>query len=386
LIVQCPNCGASSPDDKRFCSDCGALLDANFGAIKQYLDANLRREIQASLREDFRDQKLVQLETTEAIAEKLTSWAKLFAFFVGIPIFLALTLFGWLGFKSYSDFSKAISNATAEISVALKEAQELKKHADQIGTEYSKLDKQLQETSALAGQVSELSQKVSQIEEEIKSAPAAKISENTLSTLRSFQKYVEQLGFKSKNRAPMLLDTKDVTPGNGATSFNDDNNTMIIMTKHAEDLQLILESYVAHVLRSQANFSEAAYSWEAGVPFFAAYNGISAYLACSFLNDPKIAYRHASLSESIKQPSRIAVAEQGIEFWGGLFWDIRTLLTQPVADRLVASSWLATQPPQNAADFPDQLVKTLLDTYKSTSDSKNLERLRETLQTRSFKT
>jgi hypothetical protein len=383
--VQCPNCGASSPDDKRFCSDCGALLDANFGAIKQYLDANLRREIQASLREDFRDQKLVQLETTEAIAEKLTSWAKLFAFFVGIPIFLAVTLFGWLGLKSYSDFSKAVSDATGEISVALKEAQDLKIHADQIGTEYAKLDKQLQETNALAGQVSELSQKVSRIEEEIKSAPGAKISESTLSTLRSFQKYVDQLGFNIKNRAPITLDTKDVILGGGVADFWEDSNKMTIMTKYAGDLELILEDYVEHVLRSQANYSQAPYSGNAGVPFFAVYRGIGAYLACSFLNDPKIAYRDTSLSGSIKQPSRITFEEQGIEFWGGLFWDIRNLLTQPMADRLVVSSWLATQPPQNVADFPDQLVKTLLETYKSTSDGKNLERLRETLQTRSFK-
>jgi F0F1-type ATP synthase membrane subunit b/b' len=385
MPLQCLNCGTPNPDEKRFCGDCGALLDVNLGAVKQYLDGNLRREIQATLREDFRDQKLVQLETTEAIAEKLTSWAKLLGFFVGIPIFLTLSLLGLLGFKSYSDISKAIGDATNKISATLQEAQKLKDHADQISAEYAKLDTQLQDTSKLAAQVRELSQKVNRIEEDIKSAPSAKVTENTLRTLRSFQEYMGRLGFKLRNTAPMLVDTAETIPGEGIASFDDDKNTMLLKSESAGDLELVLEAYAEHVLRSQANFTKLNYDWKAGLPFFAAYRGMGAYLTCSFLGDPKVSYRGVTLSGNTQKLSQIGYEEDGIKFWGGLFWDIRRILTQLVADKLVVSVWISMELPQNAAEFPNLFAKRLLDAYKSSSDGKDFEQINAIFQTRGFR-
>src|SRR5215469_8343696 len=173
--MECLNCGASNPEGKRFCGDCGALLDTSFGAIKQYLDNNLRREIKTTLKEEFRDQKFIEVETTEAILTKLTSWTKLFAFFVGVPLIIMVAIFGFLGVRSYTDISTLITEAKTNLSQTLKiaeeKANEFKREGERIQTEYAELKSQLENTSVLAKQVNDLSAKVQNIEQQIKISP-----------------------------------------------------------------------------------------------------------------------------------------------------------------------------------------------------------------------
>ncbi len=97
--MECPKCKAPSPDGKKYCGECGAQLRKT-GDLS---NADLRQEIQTILKEEFKDQKLVEVEVTEAVVTKLTDWAKLLAYFAGIPIAALLLVLGALGAKKYTD-------------------------------------------------------------------------------------------------------------------------------------------------------------------------------------------------------------------------------------------------------------------------------------------
>ena len=389
--MQCVDCGATNPEQKRFCGDCGSPLNGELSIVKRYLDDNLRREVRASLKEEVKDQKLVELETVEAIVEKLSSWAKLFAFFVGAPVVLVFGMLGFFGIQKYSDFSALIKDETASVSNTLSDARNkassLRQQADQIDKDYNTLRSRLAETAALTGKVEELSKKVDRIGEEIGLAPSAKNTpelQQTLARLRGFQSYLGQVGFHLQNEHPMLVETTDSIPGNSIARFDEANNTLTLKSDQVGSLTLALSTYADHVIRVQKNFASAGYEYKQGISFYAAKFGLTAYLTCSFLDSSEFTYRQVDLSGSKTGLKDIRWAEEGANVWGALFWDIRTLLGQKQTDNLVVSAWLSVQPPINPDDFPSLFARHLLDRSKTTVDSKNYEKIVLLLKARGF--
>lgn len=95
----CPKCKASNPDDKRFCGDCGAGLNA--------VDEDFRIRVQALLREQLKDQRLVEIETADAVMARLKTMAKPFLYTAA----LFVAVLGVLGFRSIRDFFEALKTA-----------------------------------------------------------------------------------------------------------------------------------------------------------------------------------------------------------------------------------------------------------------------------------
>ena len=81
--MKCPQCQADNPEGKNFCSECGVVLAPQLIAI-------FRKQVEEYLREHFTDQKVVDVETTEAIAERFQKWAKWFL----VPATILLTILG----------------------------------------------------------------------------------------------------------------------------------------------------------------------------------------------------------------------------------------------------------------------------------------------------
>jgi hypothetical protein len=391
MTLQCLDCGAANPDGKRFCGDCGAPLDGETATIKRYLAANLPREIRTALKDELRDQKVVEVEMTEAVVEKLTSWAKVFGFFVGIPIAIAIGVLGILGLNSYENFSKLVHDATASLTATLQRAQtqadSLKQQADQVDAEYKNLQARLQDTTALAAQVGVLSDKVNSIEEKIGISPSAHATpqlERIVVELRSFQSYLLKVGFKIANSNPMLVDTKEQFPSGAVAEFDPGTNTMLLKSDHISDVTLALSVYADHAVTGQDNLKNARYDYSGSIQYYAATWGIRAYLTCSFMNDPNFTARGVNLSAPMQKFATIRYAEDGAVVWGGLFWDIRKLLPASEADALIASVWRAVTLPPNANDFPKVFVRLLLDKYGATASGKDPDRLLVILRARGF--
>jgi F0F1-type ATP synthase membrane subunit b/b' len=114
-VVVCPKCQAVSASDKKYCGDCGAFLSDDAENIRSQIEA----QIQATLDTRFKDQKLVEYETTLAIASRITDWAKTFAFWAGVPLALLLIVLAILGVQKFGDFTSKIDEAIAKITPVL---------------------------------------------------------------------------------------------------------------------------------------------------------------------------------------------------------------------------------------------------------------------------
>src|SRR5438874_10019746 len=126
----CPTCHSENPDGKSFCGDCGNPLQ------KSALGAAIQHEVERVLSSKLKEQKSVELETSQAIVARLADWAKLFGFFVGIPLTLFFAILGFLGLKTYSDFSSRVSKAREE---ALRPLDSTKAEAERIAQAYKDL-------------------------------------------------------------------------------------------------------------------------------------------------------------------------------------------------------------------------------------------------------
>jgi hypothetical protein len=160
MTLKCSRCKASNPDGKRFCAECGGPLDPAFAAMKEFMSSTLREQVSDVLREHYKEQKVIEVETSQAIATRFAEWAKLLAFFLGIPIALLLLLLGAIGIKTYSDFSNQIQKAQSEVVAKLDNAQKLAVRLQSDGAalagEYERLSGGLANTKALALQVETL--------------------------------------------------------------------------------------------------------------------------------------------------------------------------------------------------------------------------------------
>ena len=167
MTVVCTRCKAENPSQKRFCGDCGAPLDPAFSAITEFLGVNLREQVLAVVKEQYKDQKVLEVETTQAIATRLADWAKLLGFFVGIPIAIVLVLLGLIGIRTYSDFSNQIQKAQSEIGAKLDDAQKragkLQSDGATLAGEYEKLAVELGNSKAIAVRVEALTKDYNQL-------------------------------------------------------------------------------------------------------------------------------------------------------------------------------------------------------------------------------
>ncbi|MBY5585306.1 caspase family protein [Rhizobium leguminosarum] len=197
-MIECQRCHAKSEEGKRFCGECGGPLDPAFAEMKQYLNFSMREELRSIIKSDYKDQHYLELTTTQAIVERITSWSKIFAGAVAIPLALLLFIFGAIGFKTYSDFTNELEKVQGNVSAKLDAAQTLATKLQEDGTalsneyekiraglinsktltadverltaQYRELSANLEETATLSDKVNRLNSRVTGIEDSIKSA------------------------------------------------------------------------------------------------------------------------------------------------------------------------------------------------------------------------
>ena len=129
--MECIRCGASNPDGRKYCSECGASLDPRAGPFRELVESLSREQVAAAVQEQFKNQKVVENELTEAVIQRLSDWAK---FYVGIPLGILLVALSFFGYEKLSDLNKLVEKAKQDVEPKLKDvktqADNLKTHAD----------------------------------------------------------------------------------------------------------------------------------------------------------------------------------------------------------------------------------------------------------------
>src|SRR5258708_30888724 len=102
----CKACSAEMPDDHLYCGGCGSKLSwdpldevmLRLNSLGTLVDKQMQ----------LREQRFLDIDTTEKIVTRLMSWARLFALFIGIPlaaILVILVLYAGKGFKDLHDMA-----------------------------------------------------------------------------------------------------------------------------------------------------------------------------------------------------------------------------------------------------------------------------------------
>lgn len=105
--MQCNNCGADNGDDNVYCGKCGNL----FGELSKELHEAVTAAVENTLNSKLRDQRVVEIETSEVVANKVLGWAKVAGLAIGIPI----AVLGFLGIKSYKDFQAVVEKSESAV-------------------------------------------------------------------------------------------------------------------------------------------------------------------------------------------------------------------------------------------------------------------------------
>ena len=415
--MDCSRCRAANQDGKKFCGDCGAPLDQTANQIDAYLESNLGVRVQAFIKEQYKDQKLVEIEATEAIITKLVSWAKLLGFFVGIPLAIMALVLGFLGFRTYSDFTAIVDTGKKEIkdtfdkerekaqqqaNIFKRQAEIFKSDSDQLAqsseelkAKYQQLKTQLAGIDTLAKDVKTLATKLEKIEERIGIEPSALLTpdlrKDLENSLTEFRNYLINLGFKPKpGNLQVSVDAKYLN-----AIYVPGENRIILGPSMVRQKQVAYYIYTLHALgrASTTDYSNPA----AGLQ-----SGLADYFACSFSNNPvlgatkeekatggdkpyirnlKNLRRLTELEAPAKEKGAAAAHDAG-EVWGGAFWELREQIGQTVTDKLLFSTWSNMTTENLRENIRGAFFKKLLETELLVENGKYTKQIRSVLERR----
>jgi len=177
--VICPRCSVTALDGQAFCAQCGYRLTtdtlASLGERLASVEASLTTDSKAS---QAAEQKFLELDTSEKVVARITRWAKLFAFWVGIPFAAVLLLLGMIVGKGALDFREIVTNAKesvrsiveqarGEASNAKKTAQDALTTSREVASETAETKRKIGE---LKSQVDGRSAEVQKLGDQIKQA------------------------------------------------------------------------------------------------------------------------------------------------------------------------------------------------------------------------
>src|SRR4051812_34366713 len=122
MAVECARCKTANSSDAKYCSACGNPLNGAVDAFREIPDFILNERVQAIIGQHYKDQKIIEIETTQAIANRFLEWSKLLAFFVGIPVALLFLILGVLGIRTYNDFLAQVDKAKTDVTAQVDKA------------------------------------------------------------------------------------------------------------------------------------------------------------------------------------------------------------------------------------------------------------------------
>lgn len=203
------------------------------------------------------------------------------------------------------------------------------------------------------------------------------------SSLTSFRSYMGKLGFSVGTRPVSVEIAPGVAYKGYVGSWNPDTASIVVASAFAHDKASVLRQLAHESLHTRSIQSSE---------YLAVESGLATYFPCSFLNHPKVGDQASAAGQNVYRPqdllnSRrfseiqlkqyVSVQNDGSEIWGAAFWQIRELLGQEDADRMLAKMWQALSVGNSqTASFYASFVESLVESAKGVAD-KALVRLRQ---------
>ncbi|HMW00479.1 MAG TPA: hypothetical protein PKE58_10055 [Acidobacteriota bacterium] len=113
--MNCPRCNAGNPDGKKYCGDCGTLLETNLTLVSP----EGRAYIKALMKEEFKDRELVEHQVALAVWDIFYKRIQIGTIVIGA----FLVILSGLGWSKYKDINVVLQDALAQAEKARAKAQ-----------------------------------------------------------------------------------------------------------------------------------------------------------------------------------------------------------------------------------------------------------------------
>lgn len=175
----CPNCGKQTPEEDAFCGKCGQVLAASPATLHEIVQTELQNQLGAN----YKDQKLVAIETAESIVERLEKWSKWFLVALGIPTAILLATLAIIGVSSYREgiqkIDSAVKSGEKRIAVANQGAEAALRNAESAKQKAADASKNIGEVEKVTKSAQEAAKSLDSIRSEQRSRLEANQGEIT---------------------------------------------------------------------------------------------------------------------------------------------------------------------------------------------------------------
>jgi len=218
------------------------------------------------------------------------------------------------------------------------------------------------------------------------------LTQAVASYLEDFKKYLVNLGFT----VPTETISVKVLPGTavesggsrGVAFWEADNHSILAASAFASDRAMLLRQFT-HAMLDPAETSP----WD----YFAIESGAASYFSCSFLNHPVVGDKASAAGKAILPPRDLrkqrpfsaidlkqweSIQNDGSEIWGGALWQVRQLLGQAKADRLIADTWHAFGSEVEEGEAYASFANALLANAKSIDDGGRAKQMQAIFENR----
>jgi hypothetical protein len=365
IARSCPQCGLGLGPTDRFCASCGLELRGDTEAISALISRMLPERIDAALKDRIREQKVVEVETAQLIAERAIKWLQVFGFLLGIPGLLLVAIFSFVGVKTWSDL-KNVAEQTSELQKNLSEPRR------QLAFTTQKIE-QLQKNFETAEQsLLHVNQRQDVLQNQLNAikgrldfcpggAASAEDKEKLQDVLSKFIIWLQTIGFhRLDQNVSICIYTKDspipivketLTTLGAPTSFYS-GDTLYIDKAFSTDMSVPVHVYSHHALLNAVR--------EDLTGIAEIERALADYLSASFLQSPVVgALGGRTLANTSVYSSSMDVQERGL-VWGGALWTCREK-AQKQMDELVLPAWEAAANSNN----PGKELKLFSDKIKA---------------------
>jgi hypothetical protein len=190
--MECPACKSANPDGNKFCGECGARLVAQEAGS----DGDLRGKIRTVLKEELKDQRVVEVEIAESIANRVTTWAKLAGFFVAIPLGIMIVVLGGFGIYKVSDLWVLVGQAEKKVAAVTDQVAAVTHKVTIVADDAARKEEALKRLQPKIDAIEAAGQRVENLEKDF----GAKLAK----TEKSLNEKVANLGAKFDERAAKL--------------------------------------------------------------------------------------------------------------------------------------------------------------------------------------
>jgi len=246
------------------------------------------------------------------------------------------------------------------------------------------------EFDELRDQVATVAQRVKNIEEAVVFRPSAALTpdlqQQLQTSLSHFYEYLKTLGFEPDKGRPEVA----IQSNYDNAHYDGRQNLIVIGERLAADVDVALREFTHHVLGA---FAPETYQNPKDT-YRAIESGLADYFPCSFTGNAlmgeqagrlfgKPYLRNLDNERRFTEvtPDTPGPQDEG-EVWAGAFWQIRKLLQQEVADRLLFSTWRTQSPADISRDDPKVFVRGLMNEAQHSADNDDATTIQSIFQHR----